>query len=128
MYYSTVSKSELPPEYSCAHDKGLVSNDIRVPDHYPISKEELVELMTVAVSSEDSRLRARIQRRLNRAVPNMVCPRPAEGITADKSTLIDHIYVNELQNGPTQDFIDKFFGIISMDRKQTRRVFRAYFS
>lgn len=108
---------------SCLHEREGVSTDIEVPDYSPLSPGELADLMVIATDSTDFRLRNSIHCRLAKAIPGMVCPRPIEGDIADRSTLINHLYMDEITHGRTEGFIERFFHIIGASPEEIERLF-----
>lgn len=97
----------------CLHESQGISTNIVVPDYNPIAPEELAELMTLATSTDDNQLRNQIQIRLGKGIPGMACPHPIEGIVADKSAQVDHLYMDEITNGRSANFMSRYYEIIS---------------
>lgn len=86
------------------------SHEGRVPDHYPLTRGEVADLLV------EARLRydyantdfhpsdvSSIQVRLDQAIPGQVCPRLIDGPVADAERQFSSFYVNWLRSGVGAD-------------------------
>lgn len=85
------------------------------PDYEPLTRREVVNLLNEAIAVKDHSANdphvaskiARIQVRLDRAIPGMTTPRPIDGPVSDALNQLDHAYVAWITN-PTTLFLKEF--------------------
>jgi len=103
-------QSHLP----CLHEKMGSDDHIQiVPDHHPLTKSEIKELLQRAANPSISCVSlASIQVRLLQGIPGYTCPRPYEGLVAEKEMLISSLFVKEYEH-PTDATTEQMYGIMN---------------
>lgn len=71
----------------CLHECGKAAWDQTVPDHHPITREEM-QLLILAAQTEGEMARAEVCIRLQQGVPDYTCPIPLKGPIRDALFLI----------------------------------------
>lgn len=80
----------------CKHDTGEV-REARVDGYYPLTREEIAELLTAASKSTDPIEGASIQVRLVQGIKGMKYPRQIDGPVAERENEMSELYVRLLQ-------------------------------
>lgn len=81
----------------CLHECGKAAWDQTVPDHHPITREEM-HLLILAAQTEGEMARAEVHIRLQQGVPGYTCPIPLKGPVRDAMFLISRC-LDRLCNG-----------------------------
>lgn len=99
-------------DIKCKHITENVPTSITLADYYPLSKEEVGQLLTMAAQSP--RLINEIQIRLCQAVPGATCPYLIEGRNAERTAKLERLYVDGLNDLDTlPNLTDEIFQLIS---------------
>ena len=102
-------------EILCPHHSGAIE-DYRepTPNHHPVSKEDVAELLRLAAqeSAKNKRQVAKIQLRLGQGIPGMICPRPSEGPVAQKLQELGATFTAEYHKGDDPDLVDRIKAIL----------------
>lgn len=74
-----------------------------VNDHHPLDNAELLKLLaeadSLALNEANVQRISAIQCRLADAIPGMTCPRPVDGLVAERLADLDHLYVQAKESG-----------------------------
>jgi hypothetical protein len=93
----------------CLHTTGQAVMPEVVTDYYPLSKQEIKELLDMAKRTESVVRLAQIQVRLTQGIKGMTCPRPRFGSQVSLiEAQIGSLFVNHHHEGGTPDLVDQF--------------------
>lgn len=96
----------------CSHESGAVSDyKQKVPNHYPLKKEEIIALLDEAKNAVNPRT-SQIQVRLCQGIPGYVCPRVTDGPVAKKENEISELYVENFRKGADPELVEKIYTIM----------------
>ena len=99
---------------ACSHMTRKVGINETVSDYYPLTKEEISELLTTAANNKgDVSLISGVQVRLNQGIVGITCPRPITGKVAEKLNELDKIFIKEYKSGSSPDTVDKLHKIMT---------------
>jgi len=99
-------------EIPCPHQRTkLPKHEPEMPDHFPLTKEEIAELLEEAKTAENS-LVVKIQIRLCQGIPGFVCPPLLEGPIFDKEVEISELYVANRHKGAIFKLVEKLHSIM----------------
>jgi hypothetical protein len=96
----------------CPHQSGAVADHYQeAPNHYPLTKEEIAELLKEAQTSKNP-LTSQIQIRLCQGIPGYVCPKAIDGPVSDKENEISELYVENYRKGADPELVEKIYTIL----------------
>jgi len=101
---------------SCPHDRGeCFPADKTVANYKPLSADEVTELLALAktaLEQRDGRGFSKIQVRFGQAIPGMTCPKPINGLVAERLNRLDRYFVDCAGEGPTARNINELSRLI----------------
>ena len=99
--------------FPCPHESGKVEPGQKCSDYHPLTRDEIEELLEMALTDRCPQTRARVQVRLEQGIPGMTCPRPdLDSPLADATAELDRLYVELMRqerqlDPPLVDQLDK---------------------
>ncbi len=91
----------------CLHDTGAEPDGTReVPDHHPLTRLEIAEILDAAKDETDFRVVAGHQVRLAQGIVGYVCPRLIDGPVAMRERIVDHLFLDLRQFGSDPVLVD----------------------
>ena len=109
----------------CPHERTHPANDDDVrqePNYHPLTRDDLVALLTRAQQTDNTFTAASIQVRLTQAIPGWVCPTPliddddpALAVAAQKAVWLDEAFVDHRAAGDLMRVADAFWALLRPD-------------
>lgn len=104
---------ELDFEKPCQHHATQHENGQEHPDHHPLRREEVAELLTfMKLGAADAGLWSKAAVRLCQAIPGMTCPRPINGAVARKHLKLENLLVSKAEEGATPDLVSAIMALL----------------
>ena len=91
----------------CEHDTNNVPVSVEVNNHFPLKREELIKLLSLAATSKDVGIISDIQQRVIQGMPGLTCPERGDIITIRKIHLMSEVFLSV-----TPDNVDEVADII----------------
>jgi hypothetical protein len=99
---------------SCAHEKGAVGDSkVEIPDHFPLTKKSIRNLLRHAQQTGDWRVRNSIQIRLEQGVKGFVCPRVIDGPVSEKESEVANLYLDHGYKPPTNILVNRLHRVMN---------------
>ena len=99
---------------ACPHMTGKIPTSETVSDYYPLNKEEISKLLTIAANNKGNvKLVSEVQVRLDQGIVGITCPRPITGKEAEKLKELDNIFIEEYEKKVSPDTVDKLYKIMT---------------
>ena len=96
----------------CPHESSSTKCSTTLPDHHPLTREGVIELLNYAKDTTEAQEWAKVTVRLTQAIPGMVCPAPLNGRVANKSTKLETLMAANPRAGATSEMVDAVMALI----------------
>ena len=114
-----VIEARLPEEATPAkkryHIECTHEHDEQIPDYYPLTKEEIAELLSTAYQAhilKDSFTTSSIQVRLDQGIRGIMCPREIDGPVAKRESQLDSLFVKNVHRGADPELVQQFYQLM----------------
>jgi hypothetical protein len=98
----------------CRHAEAGMPHDGTVSDYERLSRDEVAALLDQAARAQgDWQTVAKLQCRLERAVPGTTCPRQAGGPAAERETRLDELFAARYREGGTAELTGAVWSILT---------------
>lgn len=92
----------------CKHEMDGIPTKVTLDDYHPLTKKEIIELLTEALSSKNP---SKQQVRLIQAIPGIQCPRQIDGKVGKLLAELETLFVEFLDNGIDENQYNRIFEI-----------------